>query len=83
VALIDLPPHHYWTRWWLRRFGDYADTYPPKWVSLHDRLLLTDVGEPMRYPKQAQEAIQQLRMMRQKFNEPNDNIIFCDSYGAA
>jgi hypothetical protein len=37
----------------------------------------------MRYPKQAQEAIQQLRMMRQKFNEPNDNIIFCDSYGAA
>lgn len=79
--MAELPEHHHFTRWWLRRFAKGLVARSPNRVVLYDRLLLEDVGEPLRYPNELTEAVSQLRMLRQRDGETNDNIIFCDGLG--
>ncbi|NEN87902.1 MAG: hypothetical protein F6K48_02870 [Okeania sp. SIO3H1] len=83
--LTDLPERHHFTRWWLRRYstaqGNTDARYVPNRVVMYDRLLQEDVGEPFRYPNEFNDALQQLRMLRQRDAEPTDNVIFCDNLG--
>jgi hypothetical protein len=78
---VELPQHHHWTRWWLRRYGKYSEARRPQRVTLYDRALRQDVGASLQYPGEIDAAIQQLRSLRQRDHEPNDNYIFCDGYG--
>jgi len=78
---VELPSHHHWTRWWLRRFGKYEDARRPQRIVLFDRALWQDVGAPLRYPQELDAALQQLRALRQRDAEPNDQCVFCDGYG--
>lgn len=80
---MTLPEHHHWTRWWLKRFLNPSSIYStkPNRIVLFDRALRQDVGEPILYPEQFHEALQQLRSLRQRDAEPIDRYVFCDDFG--
>ena len=78
----DLPTHHHWTRWWLRRFKfGILHRGEPNRVVLYDRMLREDVGEALRYPQEFQDLLSQLRNLRARYKEPIDQYVFCDEYG--
>lgn len=78
--MADLPQHHHFTRWWLRR-------YPAKpygvvnRIVLFDRALAEDVGADMRYPEELNTAMVHLRQLRARDAEPLDEFVFCDGHG--
>lgn len=71
---------HLWTRWWLRRVIP-AGRDKPTHVFLYDRASDQLVGEAFRYPQELSEAVSQLRQVRQREREPQDNCVFCDDFG--
>lgn len=83
---MELPKHHYWTRWWLRRYCHNKRALVmgiPDRVVLYDRCLRSDVGASLRYPQELEDAAQQVRSLRQRDVEPIDMYLFCDEFGDA
>lgn len=79
--MAELPEHHHFTRWWLKRFQYPTNDGNPNRVILFDRVLNTEVGSSMRYPQELEEAIGQLKMLRARDQERFDQYVFCDGHG--
>lgn len=79
--MAELPKHHHWTRWWLKRKKNSVYDASPNRIILFDRMLREEIGEALCYPQDLNDAIQQLNSLRQRDGETVDNFIFCDGEG--